>query len=62
MTHFSGSVRLPFPDIDFAKGASVADPIYAAAGYDYGRNHPEVSVPLVSSDAGLLAFRATRTP
>jgi hypothetical protein len=41
-----GSVRLPFPNIGYLGESSVADPVYAEAGYDYGRNAKNVDVPL----------------
>lgn len=43
---FSGSVRLPFPDIGFMSDTSVEDPIYAAVGFEKGENLKHVDAPL----------------
>jgi hypothetical protein len=41
-----GSVRLPFPNLGFMQGVTVSDPIYAAIGYDLGKNLSNVDAPL----------------
>ena len=40
---FDGMVRLPFPNLGFMQGVSVDNRVYAAVGYDVGRNIPNVS-------------------
>ena len=43
---FSGSARLPFPDLGFMQDVSVSDPVYAAVGYDLGRNLTNLNAPI----------------
>ena len=43
---FNGSARLPFPNLGYMSNVSVKDPIYAAVGYDLGKNLTQVEAPL----------------
>ncbi len=52
---FSGSVRLPFPDLGFMQGVSVSDPVYAAVGYDLGKHLTNVDAP-IQDDRKYLYF------
>ncbi|MEJ1960361.1 MAG: hypothetical protein WDO56_01910 [Gammaproteobacteria bacterium] len=52
---FSGSVRLPFPDLGFMQGVSVSDPVYAAVGYDLGKQLTNVDAP-IKADRKYLYF------
>jgi hypothetical protein len=43
---FNGSARLPFPSLGFMKDTKVSDPVYAAVGFDSGKNLKQVDAPL----------------
>lgn len=43
---FNGSVRVPFPNLGYMSNAEVKDPVYAAVGYDLGKNLTQVDAPL----------------
>lgn len=43
---FNGSVRVPFPNIGYMSNVEVKDPVYAAVGYDLGKNLSQVDAPL----------------
>lgn len=43
---FNGSVQLPFPNLGYMSNVEVKDPVYAAVGYDLGKNLTQVDAPL----------------
>jgi len=55
LQHFDGSVRLPFPALGFMRGVSVSDPVYAAVGYDLGKQLTNVDAP-IEADRKYLYF------
>jgi hypothetical protein len=52
---FEGMVRLPFPDLGFMQGVSIDDAVYAAVGYDAGKNIKNVDAP-IKADRKYLYF------